>query len=110
MEDKKTNTSAFSRTELSLLLYFETGVVDYGGLVEAVRMNDEDFRIAKDWNEKGFVTFKRIPAKDLVSSTPHKFSHFVLLSENAWIVAHKARRERAVRVQRYDQDKNLIKH
>ena len=34
--------------EKSLLLYFETQAVDYGGLIESARMNDADFAKAKE--------------------------------------------------------------
>lgn len=36
-----------TRDEKSLLLYFETQAVDYGGTLEGVRMNADDFAIAK---------------------------------------------------------------
>ena len=54
-----------TRNEKNLLLYFETQAVDYGGTLESVRMNADDFAIAKRWNEAGFVHFGRIAFHDI---------------------------------------------
>lgn len=94
----------FSRDEKSLLLYFETCLVDtYGGKVQGARMNGEDMLIAENFERLGLIKLKRIPFKEfeklrkkLNLYTP--YTHTVrFISEDAWTLAHKWRRERAER-------------
>jgi hypothetical protein len=85
-----------NKDERSLLLYFECQAVDYGGKIDARRMNGIDFEIAKRWNEEGFVRFGRIYSGDIA----HNFDHWCVLSEAAWTEAHRERRARNVRVER----------
>lgn len=86
--------------ERSLLLYFETQAVDYGGLIDLKQrraqagiMNKEDFDIAKKWDEEGFVKFGRIKFHSIIKST-----HWCELSEEAWKLAHAERRARCKRI------------
>lgn len=83
-----------TRDEKSLLLYFETQSVDYGGKLEGRRMNSDDFAIAKRWNEAGFVRFGRITSCDLKKSVR---DHWCVLSDDAWKLAHAERRARCDR-------------
>lgn len=87
------------KDERSLLLYFECQAVDYGGKIDVRRMNDIDMDIAKQWNNSGFVRFGRIAACDIQKLPSNIFSHWCILSEAAWIEAHKERRARNVRVE-----------
>ncbi len=80
--------------EKSLLLYFETCLVDAYGKADSRRMNKDDFDIAKKWNESGFVTFGRIKSKDIINNN----THWVRFSEEAWELAHKERRARCGRM------------
>jgi hypothetical protein len=84
--------------EKSLLLYFETQSVDYGGLIESVRMNDSDFTKAKEWDTLGFVQFGRIAYTDIKIKNGVARDHWCVLSDDAWLVAHAERRKRSERV------------
>jgi hypothetical protein len=88
-----------SKDERSLLLYFETVATDYGGKIDARRMNDIDFDIAKRWNKEGFVRFGRVAARDIKSYGRTRFDHWCVLSENAWEQAHRERRARFERLE-----------
>ena len=87
-----------TNTEKSLLLYFETQAVDYGGKLESVRMNADDFAIAKRWNEAGFVQFGRIAFHDIKKNAGVARDHWCVLSDEAWKLAHAERRARCERV------------
>lgn len=87
-----------TRNEKSLLLYFETQAVDYGGTLESVRMNADDFAIVKRWNEEGFVHFGRIAFHDIKRHGGVARDHWCVLSEEAWTLAHAERRARCERV------------
>lgn len=84
---------SMSRNEKGLLLYLETVCVDYQSRLEPVRMNDEDFKILCAWRDAGFIDYGRIKSEFIKSSR----SYWVSLSEEAWALVHKERRERAVR-------------
>lgn len=87
-----------TNSEKSLLLYFETQAVDYGGKLESVRMNTDDFAIAKRWNEAGFVQFGRIAFHDIKKNAGVARDHWCVLSDEAWKLAHAERRARCERV------------
>lgn len=87
-----------TREEKSLLMYFETQATDYGGTLESVRMNADDFAIAKRWNEAGFVHFGRIAFNDIKRHNGVARDHWCVLSEEAWKLAHAERRARCERV------------
>lgn len=87
-----------TRDEKSLLLYFETQATDYGGTLEGVRMNADDFALAKRWHETGFVQFGRIALNDIKRHNGVARDHWVVLSEEAWKLAHAERRARCERV------------
>ena len=88
------NLETMTKDERSLLLFFETCAVDYGGKIDARHMNDEDFNIAKQWNTEGFIEFGRIRFHDIVG----KQTHWVTLSIDAWVLAHTERKARAERL------------
>ena len=83
-----------NREEKSLLIFLESGAVEYGGRVDSRCMNKEDLGIAKKWSENGFINFGRIYSKDI---SAHK-THWVVLSSTAWTLAHKERIERCRRI------------
>ena len=83
-----------NRDELSLLLYFESCAVDYGGRVNQLRMNAQDFEIAEKWNEDGFIEFGRIKIAD----HNRDGGYWVRMTESAWTAAHVERRDRAARM------------
>lgn len=91
--------SEMTPDERSLLIYFETRMVDGLGYVESVRMNAGDFAIAKRWNETKFIQFGRVNSKYLISQvSQYKRDHWVRLSAEAWRLAHEERMERASRI------------
>lgn len=87
-----------TRNEKNLLLFFETQAVDYGGTLEGVRMNADDFAIAQRWREAGFVHFGRIAFSDIKKYNGVARDHWCVLSDEAWLIAHAERRARAERV------------
>lgn len=87
-----------TRDELSLLLYLETCAVDFGGAVDARRMNKEDFDTAAQWAREGFIEFGRICAADIKTTGPQQRTQWVRLSDAAWTQAHAERRARFARV------------
>lgn len=88
--------SELTKEERSLLLFFETCHVDYGGLLDPRRMNESDQDIARDWRNRGFIRFGRITAEWLEKYSP--CSYYVWLSDEAFELAHQERRERAERM------------
>ena len=51
-----TTAQELTRSERSILLYAETTLVDYGGLMEAQRMNANDYRCLTRLEEAGVLT------------------------------------------------------
>jgi len=83
-----------TKSEKSLLLFLETCCVDSRGLIKGERMNDEDHITAERWDKICFIQFGRVSARDL-----HKgFTHWCTLSDTAWSMAWKLRRERFERM------------
>ncbi len=96
LDDPEAILDKMTRDERSLLLYFESCLVNQRGTCEPLRMNESDFEIAKQWTAVGFVQFRRRPAKQLVGTGTTR-THAVRLSEEAWELAHMERRRRAER-------------
>ena len=86
-----------NRDEENLLLYFECCLVDDEGLVEGKRMNEEDFKIAKQMASEGFIAFGRRPFADIQKSVNPGFTHWVRFTEDVWNIAHGLRRRKAER-------------
>ena len=90
-----------TRDEVSVILYFETCLVDRRGTFSTQQMNYEDFAIAKQWRKEGFISYGRIPYKELRArkvSTPFNYgTHRVQFTDAAWKTAHRERRIRAER-------------
>lgn len=84
--------------ERSLLLYLESRAVDHGGTVDTRMMNEEEMTTAKQWTEKGFVTFGRLASECLKGRLGVQSTHCVTLSEEAWTLAHLERRARHERL------------
>ncbi len=85
-----------AKDERSLLLYLESRAVDYGGLVDARMMNEDDMEIAKQWNTTGFLVFGRIKSDDWCK-TNTQCRHWVHLHDAAHEAAAKERLARARR-------------
>ena len=85
-----------SRDERSLLLYLETRAVDHGGLVTTPQMNATDFENVEKWKAVGFIEFGRLTHESIEKLRGS--THWVKLSEKAWLFAHQERRNRYERV------------
>lgn len=87
------NPGVMTRTEVNLLLFLETCVVDQAGLIRGPNMNADDITIAREWDEVGFIKFSRLKFKQIRDDR----THMVLLSEAAhWLAGHE-RHRRAIR-------------
>ena len=91
--------TALTRDEKSILLYAETCLVDRGGLLEGMRMNEADMAALKKFKEAGALDFGRIPFKTISTLIhPHnggQFTHWVTFHEPAWQAAYALRRLRS---------------
>jgi RecB family endonuclease NucS len=92
------NLEEMSKDERSLLLYIETCVVDYAGLIHSLKINEDDRTLLKKWDESGFISWSRITFKSLQLLSDKHRSTLVRLSEEAWTLAHQERRNRALRM------------
>jgi len=86
---------ALNQDEENLLLYFESCLVDNEGLIEGKRMNEEDFKIAKQMASEGFIAFGRRSSDDIQKSVNPSFTHWVRFTEDAWDYAHGLRKRKA---------------
>ncbi|MCM2546162.1 hypothetical protein [Burkholderia glumae] len=89
-----------TKDERSMMLYAESCCVDYSGLLEACRMNNEDMAALRRFQEAGLLTFGRVPAKLLgqLASYGRKPTHWVTLSESGWNFAWTLRLRRSKQV------------
>jgi hypothetical protein len=85
-----------TREQASILLYVESCAVEYGGLLEGVRINATDLRALVSLTEAGYLTFGRIPGK-LLGSFQRGVTHWCDLTDAGWALAHQMRRARAAR-------------
>ena len=83
-----------TREERALLLFFENCAVHHAGKVATVHLNDDDLKIAQNWNAGGFIHYGRVAFKgcDLHGS------HWCRLSDEAWRLAHAERQAHADRM------------
>lgn len=86
-----------TKDEKSLLLYFETCLVDKDGRIMAKRMNEIDFEIAKKWTKEKFVSLKGIPIKEVKNKGIYTETHTVCFSEKAFQMVYYLRKARALR-------------
>lgn len=86
------------KTERSCLCYLETCAVDQSGLVEAVKMNQEDMNAIEKFKAAGFLVFHRIPASMLRHRARRDYTNWVRLTEAGWEMAAKCRRLRAEQI------------
>lgn len=91
-----------TKDERGLLLYLETCAVDAGGLIDVRKMNEDDFAIARRWDAEGLIAFGRLPGALVFSrkkNNPYRhLSNYVILSPDAWQLAHAERRARSARL------------
>lgn len=90
-------TENATRDQTSLMLYFETTLVEYGGTVESIRMNADDHANIPLLIESGLIErFERIPGS-LLGTFQRKITHTVDFTEAGYAFAYKLRRERTDR-------------
>jgi hypothetical protein len=102
-----------TKDERSLLLYLETRMVDYDGIIDPRMMNEPDFEIAKRWDREGFIKFGRLKMRE-IKFLDEKFrnaktrTHAVRFTTKAWEAAHRERRARSARmIERWEKDNFL---
>jgi hypothetical protein len=83
-----------TKDEKSLLLFAECACVDYGGIYQPERLNDDDRQILKAWKLEGFCDHGRVASEHLTSTR----SVWLKLSDEAMQLAHELRIERARRM------------
>jgi len=86
-----------TKTERSILAYAETCLVDYGGLLEGKRMNQDDIDALKKFQDAGILTFGRIPfhTVETLGRMGRHPTHWITFTDAAWELAHAIRRLRA---------------
>jgi hypothetical protein len=83
-----------TKTELSLLLFIETAMVDHGGSFNPQHVNVEEFEILDWWKEEKYIDHGRIVHRDIKSGK----CHWVTLTSQAFADAHRERIARSVRL------------
>lgn len=89
-----------TRAERSILLYVEACAVDREGLLDSMCMNDEDIAILERWDKSGFVRFGRLGSEDIKITHTSCRSYWCDLSDEAWMMAHRERKARWLRMRR----------
>lgn len=84
-----------TKTDKSILLYAESCMVDYGGLLEGQRMNGEDIESLNKLRDAGILDYGRIPGR-LMGKLPteRNVSYWVTLTDAGWLMSAQLRRER----------------
>lgn len=96
--DALTTVENLDRDQRSIVLYAESVCVDNGGLLEGQRMNATDHANLDLLQTHGFLRWGRIPFAVLDARPAHFTSrptHWVVLTEEGWALAHAARRQRS---------------
>lgn len=93
--------ATMTKDERSIVLYLETCLVDAGGLVEGVRMNDADHEAIGRLSEAGLLRVYRIPAAMLGTGGNPRWTHIACFASAGWGLAHQLRRKRAEQVGPY---------
>jgi len=90
------NTRKLNRTETSLLLLFEDCQVNKSSFVDVRYVSEEELAIVQKWNDEGFVKF------GLYKNFPNPVRYYCYLSDEAWVIAGEARKNRARKIWRYN--------
>jgi hypothetical protein len=85
-----------TRDQRSALLYVESCAVEYGGLLEGIRMNEADHKALTELSDAGFLTYGRIPGK-MLGTFQRGVTHWCDLTETGWALAQQLRRARAAK-------------
>lgn len=86
-----------TKDQRSIIVYAESCLVDRGGLLEARKMNKEDFDNLHMYEREGFLSHGRIPFSVMQSLEGRDWSptHWITFKDKAWELAHALRRFRA---------------
>lgn len=89
--------AGMTKDQRSQLVYMECCAVDYGGLLEARRMNAEDLKAMEFFKAGGLADSGRIPAA-LLGSYPGRRqpTHWCELTDLGWACAAACRRMRSL--------------
>lgn len=91
--------NTLTRDEKSVLLYAETCLVDGGGLLAGVRLNEADHAALEKFKAAGALDYGRIPfhtiEKLIHPGYGVNLTHWVTFHEPAWQAAHALRRSRS---------------
>lgn len=90
-----------NRVEQNLLMYLESCAVDKAGLFATARLNSAEFQILDRWEADGYARYGRVAFR-CIQRGPAPSTHWFELSEEAWLDAHRSRRERADRCRKKD--------
>lgn len=85
-----------SKNERSALMYAEACTVDNSGLLEAIRMNGDDFAAFDKFKAAGILNWGRVPAHSQAFDKGR--THWVTLSDTGWELAAKCRRFRSLQI------------
>lgn len=89
---------SLTKDERSALVYAESCAVDFGGLLEAKRMNEADGRAFSKFVGDDILKYGRIPSKfidDVKRKTGRNATHYAQLTPRGWVVAGLLRQRRA---------------
>lgn len=93
-----------TRSEASVLLYAETTLVEYGGLMESIRMNDADRMAMDSLQASGMLTWGRVPGRLLDQFVGRSVTHWVDFTDAGWALAHQLRRDRCEKTRKTNQN------
>ncbi len=79
-----------TKDEKSLLMFFETALVEHKGCLDITHMTPGDVTLAKKWNSSGYAGFGHLVPRGRTKNT-----HWCSLSVCAWNDAHNERYARA---------------
>lgn len=86
-----------TKDERSLMLYAETCMVDYGGLLEGVRMNEKDMEALASYKAQGLLDYGRIPHRAMEAMVARACTMWVEFTPKGWEFAHALRRAQCER-------------
>jgi hypothetical protein len=98
--ERKEQVMDLNRDEQSLLLYLHHCAVNWGQ-VDSRKMNEEDFKTAKNFERHKLLTFKRKKFADITGNN----THLVWLTEKGFDTAnhyHKTRQTRWIKKMKED--------
>ncbi len=86
-----------NRDQVSVLLYVESCMVDYGGMLEGRRLNDTDHGNLRMFMADGLLAYGRVPSRLLPDNDgpARPITHWCVLTAAGWDLVAKLRQRRA---------------